>query len=64
MTAGPESETSSGDRGPLSARVEDAIAELDELRSSDPAARSAVHAIKLTQLTLESFWARTAARPE
>lgn len=41
------------DRGGV--QVEDVVAELATLRSSDPAARHAVHAIKLTSLTLESF---------
>ena len=41
---------------PVAGVVADAIAELRELRSSDPAARAAVHAIKLTQLTLETLW--------
>jgi len=36
--------------------VTEAIADLAELRSSDPAARHAAHAIRLTRLTLESFW--------
>ena len=36
-------------------RVDDAVAELATLRSNDPAARHAVHAIRLTALTLESF---------
>ena len=36
--------------------VADAIAELAELHSSDPAARSALHAVALTRFTLESFW--------
>jgi hypothetical protein len=39
-----------------SSGVEDAIADLAGLRSSDPAARHAVHAIRLTRLTLEQFW--------
>ena len=43
-----------GTRGRV--RVEDVVAELATLRSSDPAARHAEHAIKLTSLTLESFW--------
>ncbi len=60
MITGPEPDIRAGDHGPPSARVHDAIAELDELRSSDPAARSAMHAIKLTRLTLECFWAPTA----
>jgi len=40
------------------AEVEAAIADLSELISSDPAARPAVHAIRLTQLTLKAFWLR------
>ena len=36
--------------------VAEAIADLAALRSSDPAARHAVHAIRLTRLILESFW--------
>jgi hypothetical protein len=39
-----------------SSGVEDAIADLAGLQSSDPAARHAVHAIRLTRLTLEQFW--------
>ncbi len=35
---------------------DDALAELATLRSSDPAARHAMHAIELTRLTLEAFW--------
>lgn len=41
---------------PQSGRVADAIAELAELHSPDPAARAALHAVALTRLTLESFW--------
>ena len=36
--------------------VADAVAELGALRCSDPAARHAVHVIRLTRLTLEAFW--------
>lgn len=36
--------------------VADAIADLAALRSDDPAARHAIHTIRLTRLTLESFW--------
>ena len=46
------------------ARVDDAIAELADLRSSDPAARSALHALKLTQFTLETWWHRRAPAPD
>ncbi len=35
--------------------IDAVIADLARLRSTDPAARHAVHAIKLTGLTLESF---------
>lgn len=38
-------------------RVADAIAELAELRTADPAAQAAIDAVKLTQLTLETLWA-------
>jgi hypothetical protein len=41
-----------------SSGVEEAIADLAGLRSSDPAARHAVRAIRLTRLTLEQFWLR------
>jgi hypothetical protein len=37
-------------------KVKSAIADLVRLRSSDPAARHAMHAIRLTRLTLEEFW--------
>jgi hypothetical protein len=43
---------------PDRARIEAAITDLSELRSTDPAARPAVHAINLTRITLESFWRR------
>ena len=43
-------------QGGQAAQVEAVIADLSELRSSDPAARPAVHAIRLAQLTLEAFW--------
>ena len=36
--------------------VEDVITDLRTLRSGDPAARSAMHAIALARITLESFW--------
>lgn len=45
-----------GDTAPMRALVDDAIADLGAIRSSDPAARHAVHAIGLTRITLESFW--------
>lgn len=38
--------------------IADAISELRDLRSSDPAARAAVQAIKLTQFTLETVWSQ------
>lgn len=37
-------------------RLEAVISDLSELRSTDPAARPAMHAVNLTRLTLESFW--------
>lgn len=43
---------------PDRARLDAAITDLSELRSTDPAARAAIHAIKLTRITLESFWRR------
>lgn len=43
-------------RGRERPQVDAAIADLAELRSSDPAAQPAMHAITLTRLTLESFW--------
>lgn len=45
-----------GPMPPHRRHVEDAIRDLRGLRSHDPAARPAVHAIALTRLTLESFW--------
>ena len=36
-------------------RVDHVLGDLAQLRSSDPAARHAMHAIKLTRLTLETF---------
>lgn len=33
-----------------------AIADLDQIRSSDAAAVRAMHAVKLTTMTLEQFW--------
>lgn len=47
----------------LRARVHDAIADLSELHSTDPAARSAVHAVRLARLTLECFWAPALIEP-
>ncbi len=44
-------------------RVEEAIRDLAELRSRDPAALPAVHAIALTRLTLESFWLDQSSGP-
>lgn len=41
---------------PARIEVADAIAGLAELRSNDRAARHAVRTIRLTRLTLESFW--------
>lgn len=43
------------DHTPEPVQSEDALADLATLRSSDPAARHAMHAIKLTRLTLETF---------
>ncbi len=40
----------------LRARTHDAIVDLDAVRSSDPAAREAMHAVRLTAHTLRSFW--------
>lgn len=40
----------------MRARTADALTELDELRSHDPAAASAMRAIRLTRFTLEWFW--------
>lgn len=50
----PRDEATDRDR----ARLDAAIADLAELRSSDPAALPAIHAIALTRLTLQSFWRR------
>ncbi len=46
----------------LRARVHDALTELHELRCTDPAAASAVHVVKLTELTLECWWLPTLDR--
>ena len=43
------------DHRPEPVQSEDALADLATLRSRDPAARHAMHAIKLTRLTLETF---------
>ena len=42
---------------PADTRLDHAISELAQLRSTDPAARHAMHAIKLTRSTLETFGA-------
>ncbi len=44
------------DRTTKPVQRDDVLADLATLRSSDPAARHAMHAIKLTSLTLEAFW--------
>lgn len=57
MSASGRRETTSVARpDPPSGHVADAIAELADLHSSDPAARAALHAVALTRFTLESFW--------
>lgn len=40
----------------LRAAVVVAIADLDQIRSSDAAAARAMHAVRLTTMTLEEFW--------
>lgn len=40
----------------LRAEVIAAIADLDLIRSSDAAAMRAIHAVRLTTMTLEEFW--------
>lgn len=45
-------------------RVAEAIGDLRELRSTDPAARSAIHAVQLARLTLECFWCRSEPQPD
>ena len=40
----------------LRARVHDALTELHDLRCTDPAATPAIHAVKLTEQTLECWW--------
>lgn len=40
----------------LRARVVLAIADLDQIRSSDAAAARAIDAVRLTTMTLEEFW--------
>lgn len=48
---------SRADPGSTGTPVDRAISDLVRLRSSDPAARHAMHAIELTRLTLETFGA-------
>lgn len=45
--------------GELHARTTDALDELAELGSHDPAATGAVHALKLARDTLDRFWLPT-----
>lgn len=40
----------------LRARTEDAIVDLETIRSSDAAAADAIQAVRLTTHTLRSFW--------
>lgn len=40
----------------LRARTHDAIVDLADVRSHDPAASSAMHAVQLTIHTLQNFW--------
>ncbi len=42
--------------GELRTRIEAAIAGLTAIRSTDPAAIGAIHAVRLTERTLETFW--------
>jgi hypothetical protein len=46
----------------LRARVHDALAELHDVRCTDPAATSAIHVVKLTEQTLERWWLPTIDR--
>lgn len=46
------------------ARVHDALVELHELRCADPAAAPAIHAVKLTEQTLECWWLPTLDRAD
>lgn len=46
----------------LRARVHGALAELRELRCTDPAATAAIHAVRLTERTLEHWWLATLDR--
>ena len=53
----------------LRALTSDAVDELDDLGSHEPAAAAAMRAIRLTRYTLESFWIPTldellASQPE
>ncbi|NNE13058.1 MAG: hypothetical protein HKN41_12530 [Ilumatobacter sp.] len=43
-------------RATLKAEVVLAIADLDQVRSNDPAAARAMHAVRLATMTLENFW--------
>jgi hypothetical protein len=46
----------------LATRVHDALDDLHRLRCNDPAANAAVHAVKLTEQTLECWWLPTLDR--
>jgi hypothetical protein len=43
----------------LRARTSDALGELDEFRSNDPCAATALRAVRLTRYTLACFWIPT-----
>jgi hypothetical protein len=47
------------DAAHVRARVHDALRELRGIRCSDPAAAAAIDAVKLTERTLEGWWAPT-----
>lgn len=48
----------------LRSRVRAALVELHDLRCPDPAAATAVHAVKLAEQTLECWWLPTLDRCE
>jgi hypothetical protein len=48
----------------LRSRVHDALTELHAVRCTDPAATHAIHAVKLTEQTLECWWLPTLDRAE
>lgn len=53
---GPDPRRSPEPIAALRARTHDAIVDLAAIRSTDPAASEAIHAVRLAAHTLESWW--------